>query len=79
MQRNFNSLTSLILKDNPSSNPFSFYLHCFAHQLQLLLVGTVKKYRKISIFFTQLNTIKNVVGSCKRQNLFRDKKTTEVI
>ena len=76
MQGKFNGLKSLILKDNPCA----FYVHCFAHQLQLALVGTVRIHQKISMFFSQLNTITSVVaGSCKRQDLLRDKQTTEVI
>ncbi|WOG95842.1 hypothetical protein DCAR_0415171 [Daucus carota subsp. sativus] len=76
MQGKFTGLKSLILKDNPCA----FYVHYFAHQLQLALVGRVRKHRKISMFFTQLNTITSVVaGSCKRQDLLRDKQTTEVI
>ncbi|XP_074342835.1 uncharacterized protein LOC141680533 [Apium graveolens] len=72
----YDGLKSLILKDNPCA----FYVHCFAHQLQLALVGTVKKHQKISIFFTQLNTITSVVvGACKRQHLLRDKQTSEVV
>ncbi|XP_074323642.1 uncharacterized protein LOC141660546 [Apium graveolens] len=76
MQGKFNGLKSLILKDNPCA----FYENSFAHQLQLALVDVVRKHRKISMFFTQLNTITNVVdGSCKLQDLLRDKQTSEVI
>ncbi|XP_074348700.1 uncharacterized protein LOC141687354 [Apium graveolens] len=76
MQGKFNGLKSLILKYNPCA----FYVHCFAHQLQLAVVGVVRKHRKISMFFTQLNTITNIVaGSCKRQDLLRDEQTSEVI
>ncbi|KAL7149365.1 hypothetical protein ABFS83_05G035300 [Erythranthe nasuta] len=39
MQGEFNGLKSLILKENKSA----FYVHCFAHQLQLALVQITKK------------------------------------
>jgi len=34
----FNGLKSLILRDNSSA----YYVHCFAHQLQLVLVAVAK-------------------------------------
>lgn len=76
MQGKFNGLKSLILKDNPCA----YYIHCFAHQLQLALIGVVKNDRKIAVFFTQISTLTNVVsGSCKRQDLLRDKQIEEVL
>ena len=42
MQEEFNSLKALILKDNP----YAFYVHCFAHQLQLVLVVVAKNHFK---------------------------------
>lgn len=45
MQGKFNGFKSLILKDNSCA----FYVHYFAHQLQL---ASVRKHRKISMFFT---------------------------
>ncbi|XP_017248713.1 uncharacterized protein LOC108219719 [Daucus carota subsp. sativus] len=76
MQGKFNGLNILILKDNPCA----YYIHCFAHQLQLALIGVVKNDRKIAVFFTQISTLTNVVyGSCKRQDLLRDKQTEEVL
>ena len=39
MQGEFNGLKTLILKENPCA----FYIHCFAHQLQLALVAVAKK------------------------------------
>ncbi|XP_029154535.1 uncharacterized protein [Arachis hypogaea] len=39
MQGEFNGLKTLILKENS----YAFYVHCFAHQLQLALVTVAKK------------------------------------
>jgi G:T-mismatch repair DNA endonuclease (very short patch repair protein) len=39
MQGEFNGLKSLILKEHKCA----FYVHCFAHQLQLALVAVAKK------------------------------------
>ncbi|XP_039145998.1 zinc finger MYM-type protein 1-like [Dioscorea cayenensis subsp. rotundata] len=38
MRGEFNGLKTLILKENP----FAFYIHCFAHQLQLVVVSVAK-------------------------------------
>ncbi|XP_031250167.1 zinc finger MYM-type protein 1-like [Pistacia vera] len=47
MQGQFNGLKALILKDNE----YAFYVHCFAHQLQLTLVAVAKKDTNIETFF----------------------------
>lgn len=75
MQGEFNGLKSLILKDNPCA----FYVQCFAHQLKLALVSVMHKDKEASKFFTHVSHIVNVVsGSCRRQDLLRDKQATEV-
>ncbi|PKU71441.1 hypothetical protein MA16_Dca004283 [Dendrobium catenatum] len=40
MREEFHGLKALILNDNPQA----FYIHCFAHQLQLCLVVVSKKF-----------------------------------
>jgi hypothetical protein len=40
MQGKFNGLKALILRENKSA----FYVHCFAHQLQLTLVIVAKNH-----------------------------------
>ncbi|XP_073045822.1 uncharacterized protein [Primulina eburnea] len=70
MQDKFNGLKALILKDNPCA----FYIHCFAHQLQLALIAAAKKNLPISNFFRIVGDVLNVVGaSCKRSYLLREK------
>ncbi|XP_012851433.1 PREDICTED: zinc finger MYM-type protein 1-like [Erythranthe guttata] len=70
MQGEFNGLKSLILKENRSA----FYVHCFAHQLQLALVQITKKNKQLCEFFGSLAMLANIIGgSCKRQELLREK------
>ncbi|XP_052623635.1 uncharacterized protein LOC111876086 [Lactuca sativa] len=46
----FNGLKSLILNENS----FAHYIHCFAHQLQLVVVTVAKKHDDVDEFFEQL-------------------------
>ncbi|XP_057756062.1 uncharacterized protein LOC130975262 [Arachis stenosperma] len=76
MQGEFNGLKTLILKENS----YSFYVHCFAHQLQLALVTVAKKQVKIALLFNLLTNLCNVVGaSCKRRDMLRDSQMTKTI
>ena len=47
MQGDINGLKTLILKENKST----FYIHCFANQLQLTLVVVAKNHINIAEFF----------------------------
>jgi len=63
MQGEFEGLKTLIL----SENPYAFYVHCFAHQLQLTLVAIAKDHLQVCGVFNLVSTLINVVGgSCKR-------------
>ncbi|RIA04130.1 hypothetical protein BRARA_K01668 [Brassica rapa] len=63
MKGEFNGLRSLIFRENNSA----YYVHCFAHQLQLVVVAVAKKIFDIADFFDMVSTLLNVVGaSCKR-------------
>jgi hypothetical protein len=42
MRGEFNDLQSLILREISSA----YYVHCFAHQLQLVLVAIVRKHKR---------------------------------
>ena len=69
MQGDINSLKTLILKENKST----FYVHCFAHQLQLTFVAVAKNYINIAGFFYVVSNLVTIVGgSCKRLNALRD-------
>ena len=65
MQGNINGLKTLILKENKSA----FYVHCFAHQLQLTFVAVAKNHINIAEFFYVVSNLVTVVeGSCKRRD-----------
>ncbi|XP_015164031.1 zinc finger MYM-type protein 1-like [Solanum tuberosum] len=64
-----NGLKTLIMKDSP----LAYYIHCFAHQLQLTLVAIAKKHLDVEDFFDHVSNVLNVVGgSFKRRDLLRD-------
>ncbi|XP_052619549.1 uncharacterized protein LOC111920802 [Lactuca sativa] len=69
MRGEFNGLKALILQENDTT----FYVHCFAHQLQLVVVAVAKKDDGVSDFFEQISLVVNVVcASCKRKDLLRE-------
>ncbi|XP_057990430.1 uncharacterized protein LOC110649439 [Hevea brasiliensis] len=75
MRGEFDGLKSLILKDNSSA----YYIHCFAHQLQLTLVAVAKKHSSIGSFFNTVTCLINVIGgSCKRRDMLREKQLDKV-
>ncbi|XP_070665643.1 uncharacterized protein [Malus domestica] len=76
MQCEFNGLKTLILKENESA----FYIHCFAHQLQLALVAVAKNHIQIGSFLCLVNNVVTIVGaSCKRRDMVRERQQTKVM
>ncbi|XP_031257586.1 zinc finger MYM-type protein 1-like [Pistacia vera] len=76
MQREFNSLKSLILRENE----YAYYVHCFAHQLQLTLVAVEKNHIFIASFFSLVTNLINVVGdSCKRQDMLWESQVSKLV
>ena len=76
MQGQFNGLKTLIMKENECV----YYVHCFAHQLQLTLVAVAKNHNKIATFFNFVAILVNIVGgSRKRQDLLREKQANRVV
>ncbi|XP_057495678.1 uncharacterized protein LOC130780676 [Actinidia eriantha] len=76
MQGEFNGLKTLIMKENECA----YYVHCFAHQLQLALVAVAKNHIHIATLFNLLSNIVNVVGaSCKHRNILKEKQAAKVI
>ncbi|XP_022842047.1 uncharacterized protein LOC111365744 [Olea europaea var. sylvestris] len=76
MRGEYNGLKALILKENPSA----YYIHCFAHQLQLALVALAQKHPKIETFFTTVHRLVNVVGgSAKRSDLIRENQRLKIL
>ncbi|XP_057803229.1 uncharacterized protein LOC131018527 [Salvia miltiorrhiza] len=69
MKGEINGLKTLIMQDTPSA----YYVHCFAHQLQLTLVVVAKKNNDCVWLFDTLATLLNVIGvSCKRREMLRE-------
>ena len=68
MRGEFNGLKALILNENSST----YYIHCSAHQLQLVVVAVANKLDGVENFFNMLGMVINVVNaSCKRKDMLR--------
>ena len=53
-----------------NENPYAFYVHCFAHQLQLVVVSVSTSSADIADFFNYVPLIVNTVGaSCMRKDV----------
>ncbi|XP_060974064.1 uncharacterized protein LOC115695026 [Cannabis sativa] len=75
MQGEFNGLKTLILKENPCA----FYVHYFAHQLQLCLVYVVKKHTEVASLFSVVSSVANVVGASSKQcDILREKQGVRI-
>ncbi|XP_031248553.1 zinc finger MYM-type protein 1-like [Pistacia vera] len=71
----FNRLKILILTDNE----YAFYIHCFAHQLQLALVAVAKKDTNIERLFLKVSCVINIVGwSPRRRDFLNEKQALKV-
>ncbi|CAL2265735.1 unnamed protein product [Prunus armeniaca] len=65
MRGSWNRLQALFLQDCP----YAYYVHCFAHRLQLALNGAAKDVKVVWRFFSMLTNIVNFVSaSVKRRN-----------
>lgn len=70
MRGEFNGLQKLIRDENPNA----FYVHCFAHQLQLVVVTVAGCSRAIFNFFNYVPLIVTTVSaSCKRKDALIEK------
>jgi len=66
MRGEFNGVHKLIRDENP----YAFYVHCFAHQLQLVVVAVSISTPAIADFFNYVPLIVNTVGaSCMRKDI----------
>ena len=62
MRGEWNGLQAFILNDCP----YAYYIHCFAHRLQLALVRASKAVIPLNRFFTKLILVINYIhASCK--------------
>ncbi|XP_042466107.1 zinc finger MYM-type protein 1-like [Zingiber officinale] len=68
MSGEFNGLKSLIMKENP----YALYVHCFAHQLQLVVVVVAQANQYVCDFMWIVGSIVNTsASSCKRADKLR--------
>ncbi|CAN6716732.1 unnamed protein product [Malus baccata var. baccata] len=76
MRGELKGLKTKILREQPCA----YYVHCFAHQLQLALVAIAKKNIDIASFFATANSVVNHVGaSCKRRDLLKEQLQEELV
>lgn len=66
MRGAINGLKSLILKESPCA----YYVHCFAHQLQLTLVAVAKKNVDCSVLFDSLAILLKIFFERNKLNIF---------
>ncbi|XP_065847572.1 uncharacterized protein [Euphorbia lathyris] len=75
MRGEWNGLRALFLKDCP----YAYYVHCFAHRLQLALVAASREVFPVYHFFNDLSFIINTVcSSTKRYEELRLHRVTEL-
>ena len=76
MRGEWNGLQALFLKDCP----YAYYVHCFAHRLQLALVAASKEVHDVWLFFSKLSSIVNFVGaSAKRCSELKSIREDEIV
>ncbi|XP_048422572.1 uncharacterized protein LOC103935958 [Pyrus x bretschneideri] len=74
MKGEFNGLKTKILNDQPCA----FYVHCFAHQLQLALVAVAKDNVDVNTFFLLANNVVNNIGASSNR-LLKDIQSFEFV
>ncbi|XP_027916063.1 zinc finger MYM-type protein 1-like [Vigna unguiculata] len=75
MRGEWNGLQALFLTDCP----YAYYVHCFAHRLQLALVAASREVIPIHQFFSKLTFIVNIVcSSSKRHDELQAAKLDEI-
>ncbi|CAN6331651.1 unnamed protein product, partial [Urochloa humidicola] len=75
MKGGIKGLKTLIMQESPSA----YYIHCFAHQLQLELVAVAKGNTDCKGFFDQVSLLLNIVGvSCKRHGMLRNARLEQI-
>jgi hypothetical protein len=76
MRGEFNGLQKLIRDENP----YAFYVHCFAHQLQLVIVSVTSSCSSFDDFFNYVSLIvTSASSSCKRKDKLIAKHREEIL
>jgi hypothetical protein len=69
MRGEFNGLQKKIL----DANPYAFYVHCFSHRLQLVVVSVARCCSSIHNFFESISRIVNTSSSsCKTRDVLTE-------
>jgi len=72
----FNSLLRKILDENP----YAFYVHCYAHRLQLVLVSVASSCSSINDFFEYISFIVTTSNaSCKRMDALTEAQHQDIL
>ncbi|XP_022895247.1 zinc finger MYM-type protein 1-like [Olea europaea var. sylvestris] len=75
MRGSWNGLHELFLKDCP----YAYYVHCFAHRLQLTLISATRDVSDINSFFSHLDSVINMITSSpKRINELKSAQRKEI-
>ncbi|QHO08166.1 Zinc finger MYM-type protein [Arachis hypogaea] len=74
MRGEWNGLQALFLKDCP----YAYYIHCFAHRLQLALVTASREVIPVHQFFSKLTFIVNIICSSKIDELETGKGANQI-
>ncbi|KAG8386355.1 hypothetical protein BUALT_Bualt03G0140200 [Buddleja alternifolia] len=64
MRGEWNGLQALFLNECP----YAYYVHCFAHRLQLILVATTQSVIPVEHFFSYVTVIVNLVDSYSKRH-----------
>lgn len=76
MRGELNGLKQKIL----DKNTHAYYVHCFAYQLQLVVVTASKSHGFVSSFFDHVAKVMNVIrASCKRNDAFVQKHHDDIM
>ena len=65
MHGTWNGLQALFLKHCP----YAYYVHCFAHRLQLTLVSAAKDVSVVWQFFSHVDNIVNIISSLLKRSI----------
>ncbi|XP_058775052.1 uncharacterized protein LOC131649300 [Vicia villosa] len=76
MRGEFNGLQRKILDENP----YAFYIHCYAHRLQLVVVSVASSCSSIHDFFEYISLIVNTTSaSCKRRDALTEAQHQDIL
>src|SRR3954462_4623054 len=76
MRGEFNGLQRKIIDENP----YAFYVHCYAHHFQLVVVSVTSSCSSIHDFFEYITLIVNTTSaSCKRRDALTEAQHQDIL